>query len=111
MTLDLPDPIEADTDKIRTGSDDLDTLREDMLGQSEDTYTQMCVSAEKFTDLIAWDISSASTDELMAWEETAKDLTHGAGLLRLWAEDIDRYLEERSVSENGAREEKDGGRR
>ena len=108
MTLDLPDPIEADTDKIRTGSDDLDTLREDMLGQSEDTYTQMCVSAEKFTDLIAWDISSASTDELMAWEETAKDLTHGAGLLRLWAEDIDSYLDERSSIETRWSEAKVG---
>lgn len=99
ITLGLPDPIEADTAKLRTGCDDLETLREDMLGQSEDTYTQTCASADKFTDLIAWDISSASGDELMAWEETSKALTHGAGVLRLWAEDIDTYLAERSSIE------------
>lgn len=99
ITLDLPDPIEADTAKLRTGCDDLETLREDMLGQSDDTYTQTCASADKFTDLIAWDISSASGDELMAWEETARALTHGAGVLRLWAEDIDTYLGERSSIE------------
>ncbi|WP_083918045.1 alpha/beta hydrolase [Nocardiopsis xinjiangensis] len=99
ITLDLPDPIEADTAKLRTGCDDLETLREDMLGQSDDTYTQTCASADKFTDLIAWDISSASGDELMAWEETSKALTHGAGVLRLWAEDIDTYLAERSSIE------------
>ena len=99
ITLDLPDPIEADTAELRTGCDDLDTLREDMLGQSEDTYSQTCASAEKFTDLIAWDISSASSDELMAWEETSRALTHGAGVLRLWAEDIDTYLAERSSIE------------
>src|SRR5699024_4060075 len=70
-----------------------------MLGQSEDTYSQTCTSADKFTDLIAWDISSASGDELMAWEETSRALTHGAGVLRLWAEDIDNYLAERSSIE------------
>lgn len=99
ITLGLPEPIEADTAKLRTGCDDLETLREDMLGQSDDTYAQTCASADKFTDLIAWDISSASSDELMAWEETSKALTHGAGVLRLWAEDIDTYLAERSSIE------------
>lgn len=90
--LGLPDPIEASPSTIRARADDLDELHEDMLGQSEDTDTQMRSSADEFTELIAWDISSASADELMAWEEASKALTYGVGVLRLWAEDIDTYM-------------------
>src|SRR5690625_1158251 len=96
MSLDLPAPIEAEPAKIRTGADDLNDLHDDMLGQSEDTDAQMRSSADQFTDRIAWDISSASADELMAWEEASKALTYGAGVLRLWAEDIDTYMTERA---------------
>lgn len=37
MSLDLPETIEAEPAKIRTGADDLDELHQDMLGQSGDT--------------------------------------------------------------------------
>jgi len=97
MSLDLPAPIEAEPGKIRSGADDLDELHSDMLGQSRDTDAQMRSSADQFTDRIAWDISSAAADELMAWEETSKALTYGSGVLRLWAEDIDTYMTERAA--------------
>lgn len=100
MSLDLPDPIDAEPGKIRDGADDLNDLHDDMLGQSGDTDTQMRASADQFTDRIAWDISSASADELMAWEETSKALTYGAGVLRLWAEDIDTYMTDRASIES-----------
>ncbi|WP_017545692.1 alpha/beta hydrolase [Nocardiopsis prasina] len=96
MTLGLPDPIEADPPTIRSGAEELDELHADMLGQSGDTDSQMRSSANQFTDRIAWDISSASADELMAWEEASKALTYGAGILRLWAGDIDTYLTDRA---------------
>lgn len=99
MSLGLPDPIEAEPGKIRSGADDLDELHGDMLGQSDDTDAQMRSSADQFTDSIAWDISSASADELMAWEEASKALTYGGGVLRLWAEDIDTYMTERASIE------------
>ncbi|WP_431868050.1 alpha/beta hydrolase [Nocardiopsis eucommiae] len=96
MTLGLPDPIEADPPTIRSGAEELDELHADMLGQSGDTDSQMRSSANQFTDRIAWDISSASADELMAWEEASRALTYGAGILRLWAGDIDTYLTDRA---------------
>ncbi|WP_017608674.1 alpha/beta hydrolase [Nocardiopsis xinjiangensis] len=99
MTLDLPDPIEAEPEKIRSGADDLDELHNDMLGRSGDTDNQMRSSADQFTDRIGWDISSASADDLMAWEEASKALTYGAGVLRLWAEDIDTYMTDRASIE------------
>ena len=100
ITLDLPDPIDAEPGKIRSGADDLNDLHDDMLGQSGDTDAQMRSSADQFTDRIAWDISSASADELMAWEEASKALTYGAGVLRLWAADVDTYMTERASIES-----------
>ncbi|WP_040703041.1 alpha/beta hydrolase [Nocardiopsis salina] len=100
MSLDLPDPIEAEPGKIRDGADDLDELHNDMLGQSGDTDSQMRSSADQFTDRIGWDISSASADDLMAWEEASKALTYGGGVLRLWAEDIDTYMTDRASIES-----------
>jgi hypothetical protein len=107
LFLGLPDDIEADVPSIETAADDLDQLRQTMLGDAETTDTGFRASAGEFTDLIAWDIVTASSTELMAWEEAAKALTYGAATLRLWASDIGTYRIERAKIQQRWNEAKD----
>lgn len=96
LHLGLPSDIEAEIGDIESGADDLDQLRQTMLGDAETTDTQFRTASGEFTDLIAWNIVTASSTELMAWEEATKALTYGAGTLRLWASDIGTYRAERA---------------
>ncbi|WP_431888641.1 alpha/beta hydrolase [Nocardiopsis alba] len=96
LHLGLPGDIEADVPAIESGADDLDRLRETMLGDAETTDNQFRTASGEFTDLIAWNIVSASSTELMAWEEATRALTYGAATLRLWASDIEAYRAERA---------------
>ncbi|WP_116243838.1 alpha/beta hydrolase [Nocardiopsis sp. FIRDI 009] len=96
LSLGLPADIEADVAAIQAGADDLDQLRQTMLGDAKTADTSFRSSAGEFTDLIAWDIVTASSTELMAWEEATKALTYGAATLRLWASDVEDYRTERA---------------
>ncbi|MFE1100885.1 alpha/beta hydrolase [Nocardiopsis alba] len=91
LSLGLPSDIQADVASINEGADGLDRLCRTMLGDSETVDAGFRASAGEFTDLIAWDIVTAASTELMAWEEAAKSLTYGAATFRLWAGDIKDY--------------------
>ncbi|MFE6307451.1 alpha/beta hydrolase [Nocardiopsis sp. NPDC057823] len=95
-TLGLPGDIDADVEAIRGGADALVELRLSLTGQTEETDTQFRSSAGEFTDLLAWDITSAAADELMLWEDTTRDLTYGAATLRQWAQDVEDYRTKRA---------------
>ncbi|WP_255422957.1 alpha/beta hydrolase [Nocardiopsis sp. FIRDI 009] len=89
--LGLPGDIDADPEAIRTGADALNDLRLYITGQTEETDARFRNAAGEFTDMIAWDISTAAADELMLWEDTTQALTYGTGTLKQWAQDIEDY--------------------
>ncbi|MEV6818336.1 alpha/beta hydrolase [Nocardiopsis dassonvillei] len=99
MSLGLPEDIDADVGAIESGADQLDTVRQNMLGQSEGTHSQFRSSAGEFTDLVAWNIVSSSSQELSSWQEAAASLTYGAAVLRQWGLDIETYRAERAKLE------------
>ncbi|WP_431870468.1 alpha/beta hydrolase [Nocardiopsis eucommiae] len=96
MSLGLPPDIDAEVFAIESGADDLDKICLTMYGRSEGLDGQFNGAANQFTDLIAWDISSASAKELESWRDAGGSLTHGAAVLRLWAEDIKEYRRARA---------------
>lgn len=91
MSLGLPSDIDADPSSINDGAEDLDGVCSKMYGRAEGLDIQFNGAAGEFTDLVAWDISSASAKELQSWRAAGEALTHGAAILRLWAEDIETY--------------------
>ncbi|MES0835048.1 alpha/beta hydrolase [Nocardiopsis tropica] len=99
MSLGLPADIDADVGAIESGADDLDAVCRKMTGQSEGAHSQFQSSAGEFTDLIAWNIVSGSSEELAAWQEAAAALTYGAAVLRQWGLDIEAYRVERAKLE------------
>jgi hypothetical protein len=99
MSLGLPEDIDADVGAIESGADDLDAVCRKMTGQSEGAHSQFQSSAGEFTDLIAWNIVSGSSEELAAWQEAAAALTYGAAVLRQWGLDIEAYRVERAKLE------------
>ncbi|ASU56926.1 alpha/beta hydrolase [Nocardiopsis dassonvillei] len=106
MSLGLPEDIDADVGAIESGADQLDAVRQNMLGQSEGTHSQFRSSAGEFTDLVAWNIVSSSSQELSSWQEAAASLTYGAAVLRQWGLDIETYRAERAKLETRWEEEK-----
>lgn len=96
MSLGLPPGIDGDVFAIENGADALDKICLTMFGRSEGLDGQFNGAATQFTDLIAWDISSASAKELESWRDAGGSLTHGAAVLRLWAEDIKEYRRTRA---------------
>ncbi|MFE6389154.1 alpha/beta hydrolase [Nocardiopsis dassonvillei] len=106
MSLGLPEDIDADVGAIESGADQLDTVRQNMLGQSEGTHSRFRSSAGEFTDLVAWNIVSSSSQELSSWQEAAASLTYGAAVLRQWGLDIETYRAERAKLETRWEEEK-----
>ncbi|WP_017570680.1 alpha/beta hydrolase [Nocardiopsis halotolerans] len=106
MSLGLPEDIDADVGAIESGADQLDTVCQNMLGQSEDTHGQFQSSAGEFSDLVAWNIVSSSSQELSSWSEAASALTYGAAVLRQWGLDIETYRAERAKLETRWEEEK-----
>nr|WP_218909780.1 alpha/beta hydrolase [Nocardiopsis sinuspersici] len=99
MSLGLPADIDADVGAIETGADQLDAVCQNMLGQSEGTHSQFQASAGEFTDIVAWNIVSGSSQELSSWQEAAGALTYGAAVLRQWGLDIETYRAERAKLE------------
>lgn len=95
MKLNLPDDIEADVGGIRSKCDTLDRLCSTMMGRAHDTEGNFNDAAAHFTDAVTWDIQGASAQEIGKWEDTGAALTNGAGVLRLWADDIETYRETR----------------
>lgn len=95
MKLDLPDDIEADVGAIRSKCETLDRLCSTMMGRAHDTEGNFKDAAAHFTDAVAWDIQGATTQEIAKWEEAGGALTNGAGVLQLWADDIETYRETR----------------
>lgn len=91
VSLGLPEDIDADPDAIESGAEELDRIHRTMLGQSEDTYGQYRASAQEFTDLLAWEITSTASVEVTAWQEASEALTFGAAVMRQWASDIEDY--------------------
>lgn len=106
MTLGLPEDIDADVGAIESGADHLDTVCQNMLGQAEGTHDQFRSSAGEFTELVAWNIVSSSSQELSSWQEAAASLTYGAAVLRQWGLDIATYRAERAKLETRWEEEK-----
>ncbi|OKI19158.1 hypothetical protein A6A08_05130 [Nocardiopsis sp. TSRI0078] len=96
MSSGLPPDIDADVPAINSGADALDRICATMYGRAEGLDGQFNGAANEFTDLIAWDISTASAKDLMSWQEAGSALTHGAAVLRLWGEDIEAYREVRT---------------
>jgi hypothetical protein len=96
MSLGLPLDIDADVFAIEDGADALDQICLTMFGRAEGLDGQFNGAANQFTDLIAWDISDASTKELESWRNAGGSLTHGAAVLRLWSEDIKEYRRARA---------------
>ncbi|GAB2497880.1 alpha/beta hydrolase [Nocardiopsis aegyptia] len=96
VSLGLPSDIDADVGAINDGAETLDGICATMYGRSQDLDGQFNSSASEFSDLVAWDISSASAQELQSWWEAGRALTHGAAVLRLWGEDIGTYRETRA---------------
>lgn len=99
-TLGLPGDIDADPATIRSGAESLAELRLSLTGQTEETDTGFRSSAGEFTDLLAWDITTAAADELILWEDTTRDLTYGAATLKQWAQDIEDYRAKRANIED-----------
>ncbi|PDP84800.1 alpha/beta hydrolase [Glycomyces fuscus] len=99
MPLGLPEDIDADVGAIESGADQLDAVCRNMLGRSEGTHSQFQSSAGEFTDLVAWNIVSSSSQELASWQEAATSLTYGAAVLRQWGLDIETYRAERAKLE------------
>ena len=97
--LGLPGDIDADPDTIRSGAEALVELRLSLTGQTEEADTRFRSSAGEFTDLLAWDITTAAADELILWEDTTRDLTYGAAILEQWAQDIEDYRSKRASIE------------
>ncbi|MFE1099909.1 alpha/beta hydrolase [Nocardiopsis alba] len=98
--LGLPGDIDADPSTIRSGAESLIDLRLSLTGQTEETDTRFRSSAGEFTDLLAWDITTAAADELILWEDTTRDLTYGAAVLKQWAQDIEDYRAKRANIED-----------
>ncbi|WP_026117877.1 alpha/beta hydrolase [Nocardiopsis alkaliphila] len=98
--LGLPGDIDADPDTIRSGAEALVELRLSLTGQTEETDSRFRSSAGEFTDLVAWDITTAAADELILWEDTLRDLTYGAAALEQWAQDIEDYRAKRTNLED-----------
>jgi len=96
MSLGLPADIDADVGAIESGADDLDAVCRKMTGRSEDTHTRFQSSAGEFTELLAWNIVSGSSEELASWQDAAGSLTYGAAVLRQWGLDIETYRAERA---------------
>ncbi|WP_158070311.1 hypothetical protein [Nocardiopsis sp. CNR-923] len=91
MSLGLPADIDAVVSHINDGADTLDRICSTMYGRAHDVDGQFNDAAGQFSDLIAWDISSASARELQSWQDAGSALTSGAAVLRLWADDIEEY--------------------
>lgn len=91
MSLGLPPDIDAEPSAIESGAETLDGICQTMYGRAEGLDGQFTNTAIEFTDLVSWDISSASAKELESWREAGVALTNGAAVLRLWAEDIKAY--------------------
>ncbi|WP_433698339.1 alpha/beta hydrolase [Nocardiopsis sp. CA-288880] len=106
MSLGLPADIDADVGAVESGADDLDAVCRKMTGQAEGAHSRFQSSAGEFTDLIAWNIVSGSSEELAAWQEAAAALTYGAAVLRQWGLDIEAYRVERAKLETRWEEEK-----
>ena len=98
--LGLPGDIDADPATIRSGAEALVELRLSLTGQTEETDAGFRSSAGEFTDLVAWDITTAAADELILWEDTTRDLTYGAATLKQWAQDIEDYRAKRTNLED-----------
>jgi hypothetical protein len=67
VSLGLPSDIDADVGAINDGAETLDGICTTMYGRSQDLDGQFNSSAAEFSDLVAWDISSASAQELQSW--------------------------------------------
>ncbi|WP_157982433.1 hypothetical protein [Nocardiopsis sp. FIRDI 009] len=99
LSLGLPEDIDADPGVIRDKSDSLTSICSRMTGRVQDADGHFNDAAGEFAGLVAWDLSAASAAEVAKWEETAKALTDGAAVMKLWADDIETYRTKRSELE------------
>lgn len=100
MTLGLPKGTDSDAGEIRTGVEELYSVRDTMLGYSEDSDASLQSAANEFIGSLTWDISSASQKDLDSWQNVAELLTSAGLALGFFADAVDEYEEARSELES-----------
>ncbi|MFE1468609.1 TPR repeat region-containing protein [Nocardiopsis dassonvillei] len=75
--------------------DDLNTYESRILGRAHDLEGDFDDTAKEFTEIIKWDISSLSAEDLATWMEVSSSIRFCSAITQEWADYMKEYKEER----------------
>lgn len=94
-TLELtPDP-DMKVSELRAGAEDIEMLERRVLGRADGLNDDIDSGAKEFTEVIKWDITGLSEEDLAVWMEVSSSLRFCAGITQEWADCVSEYKRER----------------
>ncbi|XKK41497.1 hypothetical protein HFP72_14985 [Nocardiopsis sp. ARC36] len=81
--------------EIRAGAEDVNMLERRLLGRAEGMNEDFDGAAKEFTEVVKWDISTVSAEDLATWMEVASSLRFCAGVTEEWADHVSEYKQAR----------------
>ncbi|MDE3723303.1 hypothetical protein PWG71_18070 [Nocardiopsis sp. N85] len=81
--------------EIRGGAEDLNMLERRILGRADGMNDGFDDAAKEFTEVVKWDISALSAEDLAVWMEVTSTLRFCAAITEEWADAVSEYKRER----------------
>ncbi|MGW9348777.1 TPR repeat region-containing protein [Nocardiopsis flavescens] len=81
--------------EIRAGAEDVNMLERRILGRADGLNEDFDGAAKEFTEIVKWDISALSAEDLAVWMEVASNLRFCSAVTEEWADAVSGYKRER----------------
>lgn len=94
-TLELHYDPAMKVSEIRAGAEDLNMLERRVLGRADGLNEDFDGAAKEFTEVVKWDISTLSAEDLAVWMEVTSNLRFCAAITEEWADAVSEYKRER----------------
>lgn len=95
ITLEMNYDPSMQVSKIRSGAEELEMLERRILGRADGMNEDFDSAAKEFTEVIKWDITTVSAQDLATWREVAAGIHFCAAITEEWADHVSDYKQER----------------